>query len=76
MVASAVKAFAASTGIILIAYTAVSVLTDRSRLQRELNEQAAALEAAQEVIRTFRSQPQMLEERPLPRHLPLAVPLQ
>ena len=38
-----VKACAASVAIILIGYTAVSVITDRSRLQKALNEQAAAL---------------------------------
>ncbi len=46
MNSNGLKACAASVAILLCAYTAVSVLTDRSRLQRALTEQAAALEAA------------------------------
>ena len=64
-----VKACAASVAIILIGYTAVSVITDRSRLQKALNEQAAALEAAQQTIRELQSQPKISDYERLPRRI-------
>jgi hypothetical protein len=65
---TAVKACAASIAILLCAYTAVGVITDRSRLQQQLTEQAAALEAAQSAIHELQAaKSNMLEDRQMPR---------
>ena len=64
---TAVKACAASIAILLCAYTAVGVITDRSRLQQQLTEQAAALEAAQSAIHELQAaKSNMLEDRQMP----------